>query len=217
MKVGEDGERRGEAHPAVEIASVAPIAEREADESDQPEAREQRRGEAHVRALDDARRRAAPRVMETFIAPAATDEHHDDADSHRERASDGAPPSARPRRARSRSGQLREGAHRPAATPRSGRASLRRSTGTRPNATVPSAMLQKPAASRRSSVRPSTRNRTLVSTQTNVGDDCHGGVERRAVRPGARTTDFSESLAAKSAVPDASRQTSRISPRSQDR
>ncbi len=41
-------------------------------------------------------------------------------------------------------------------------------TGTSPNATVPSEMLQKPAASSRSSVRPSTRNRMLVSTQTNA-------------------------------------------------
>ena len=80
-------------------------------------------------------------------------------------------------------------------------------TGTRPNATVPSAMLQKPAARSRSSVRPSTRKRTLVSTQTKGHDD-DDACRTRASRRAARTRSFNESLAANSAVPAASRQTS---------
>src|SRR6185436_14807088 len=88
--------------------------------------------------------------------------------------------------------------------------------GTSPEATVPSAMLQKPAASRRSSVRPSTRNRTLVSTQTNVATTATA-VSNASRASWSSYADFSESLAAKSAVPDASRQTSRISPRSHER
>ena len=89
-------------------------------------------------------------------------------------------------------------------------------TGTRPNATVPSAMLQKPAASRRSSVRPSTRKRTLVSTQTKVATTATA-VSKASRASWSSYADFSESLTANRAVPDASRQTSRISPRSHDR
>ena len=41
VQVGEDGKRRGETHPAVEVAPVAAIAQREPDESDEPQRREQ--------------------------------------------------------------------------------------------------------------------------------------------------------------------------------
>jgi len=77
-------------------------------------------------------------------------------------------------------------------------------------------MLQKPAARRRSSVRPSTRKRTLVSTQTKVATTATA-VSNASLASCSSYADFSESLAANSAVPEASRQTSRTSPTSQDR
>ncbi len=52
MKVREHGQRRRQAHPAVEVATVTPEANTEAHERDEPEDGEKCRGEPHVRALD---------------------------------------------------------------------------------------------------------------------------------------------------------------------
>jgi len=51
MQLGEQGERCGETHPAVEIPTVAAIAQREPDERDEPERREHRCGEDDARSL----------------------------------------------------------------------------------------------------------------------------------------------------------------------
>ena len=60
VQVREDRERRREAHPAVEVASMAAIAEPEPDGRDEPERRERRCGEPDVRALDQLTHRAQP-------------------------------------------------------------------------------------------------------------------------------------------------------------
>lgn len=86
-------------------------------------------------------------------------------------------------------------------------------TGIRANATVPIAMLQKPPASSRSSVRPSTRKRMLVRTQTNAAATAVT-VSNAILASCSWYADWSESLDANSAVAEANRQTSRISPRS---
>jgi hypothetical protein len=52
MEVGEERKRGGEAHPAVEIASVPAVADPETDDRDEPQEREQRCCEPDVRARD---------------------------------------------------------------------------------------------------------------------------------------------------------------------
>ena len=82
VQVREDGERRSEAHPAVEVAPVPPVAEREADERDEPQGHEQRRGEPDVRALDRSSVERVPRLTACRAAPrrATSEGGHADAD-----------------------------------------------------------------------------------------------------------------------------------------
>ena len=101
VQIGEDGEGGSEAHPAVEVASVAAIAKAEADERDQPEDGEKRRCESHVGPFDDlvARRHGAAGHAGPELA---------DRQEHRRRrrrpqpALDAAPPGGRSRTARPR-------------------------------------------------------------------------------------------------------------------
>ena len=90
-------------------------------------------------------------------------------------------------------------------------------TGMRPNATVPDSDAEEAAREEQVERAPLDEEADAREHAHERSDDRDGGVERRAARPGARTTDFSESLAAKSAVPAASRQTRRTSPRSHER
>ncbi|OFW74981.1 MAG: hypothetical protein A2Y55_08260 [Actinobacteria bacterium RBG_16_68_12] len=77
-------------------------------------------------------------------------------------------------------------------------------------------MLQNPDARSRSSVRPSTRKRTAASTQTMAATTATAVSKiNRASR--SSYADCSDALAANSAVPEARRPISKISPKSHDR
>ena len=165
VEVGERGKRRGEAQPAVEITPGAPEAKRKADEGDEPERgqheeRRPARGRPLARPTRSARGARRPRARRPGARARPQRQHR----GGRRAVSwcvlrRTAPTaiSAAPRRRAPTSRHASGGASDPPP-----------STGTSPNATVPTAMLKKPAARSRSSFRPSTRNLMLVSTQTNV-------------------------------------------------
>ena len=185
MEIGEERERRGEAEPAVEVASVPAVAEREADDRDEPEERQQRRRQHDRRPLDEVDLGRRPRQA-AKPQPASEDRRRcrprrrasaGRRDRHRGRSSYGATAiSAAPSR---RAPTSDHAAHGGSGSPPS--------TGTSPKRRSRARCVQKPAASRRSSVRPSTRKRIAASTATIAGDDRDGRVERRAAPPEART------------------------------
>ena len=86
--VGEEGQRCGEAHPAVEVAAVAAIAKRESENRDGPEARQQHGGNPDVRALERIgveRARGRPRAEENSRS-GGKDEGHSDSDGDERRS-----------------------------------------------------------------------------------------------------------------------------------
>ncbi len=91
MEIGEHGERRRQAHPAVQVAPVPAVPQRESDERHDPERREQECRDPDVRPLDAVRLEESP--IRRVHRSSGDDEEDGDTDPDRDERS---PPGGHP-------------------------------------------------------------------------------------------------------------------------